>query len=133
MGKNQGFLSVNLSEARDNSAWAVSWLTELTVTSLPSPSFPLLSHVCPSQKPPCVDSKRPRVYRHHAQDKRREDREEKREDKKREEARQDEEERQDDEKMKGRMKEKMKRREKKEKMIFFVEKMFQDPQTRQMN
>ena len=30
------------------------------------------------------------------------------------------------------MKEKMKRREKKEKMIFFI-KMFQDPQTRQMN
>ena len=26
---------------------------------------PLLS-VCPSKKPPCVDSKRPRVYRHHA-------------------------------------------------------------------
>ena len=31
MGKNQGFLSVNLSEARDNSTWAVSWLAELTV------------------------------------------------------------------------------------------------------
>ena len=25
-----------------------------------------LSPVCPSKKPPCVDSKRPRVYRHHA-------------------------------------------------------------------
>ena len=35
--------------------------------------------------------------------------------------------------MKGRMKEKMKRREKKEKMIFVSKKMFQDPQTRQMN
>ena len=35
--------------------------------------------------------------------------------------------------MKGRMKEKMKRREKKEKMIFLFKKMFQDPQTRQMN
>ena len=46
MGKNQGFLSVNLSKARDNSTWAVSWLAELTVTSLPAPSFP------PS--PPCV-------------------------------------------------------------------------------
>ena len=34
--------------------------------SLPSPSSPLLSSVCPSKKPPCVDSKRPRVYRHHA-------------------------------------------------------------------
>ena len=35
---------------------------------LPSPSFhPSLSSVCPSQNPPCVDSKRPRVYRHHAQ------------------------------------------------------------------
>ena len=33
------------------------------------PLLSLLSHlssVCPSQKPPCVDSKRPRVYRHHA-------------------------------------------------------------------
>ena len=33
------------------------------------PPLSLLSHlssVCPSQKPPCVDSKRPRVYRHHA-------------------------------------------------------------------
>ena len=59
MGKNQGFLSVNLSKARDNSTWAVSWLAELTVT--PSP----ISPVCPSQKPLCVDSKRPRVYRHH--------------------------------------------------------------------
>ena len=66
MGKNQGFVSVNLSEARDNSTWAVSWLAELTVTPLPSPSFLPLSPVCPSQKPPCVDSKRPRVYRHHA-------------------------------------------------------------------
>ena len=35
--------------------------------------------------------------------------------------------------MKGRLKEKMKRREKKENMIFFSKKMFQDPQTRQMN
>ena len=34
--KNQGFLSVNLSEARDYSTWAVSWLAELTVTPLPS-------------------------------------------------------------------------------------------------
>ena len=66
MGKNQGFLTVNLSKARDNSTWAVSWLAELTVTPLPSPSFPSLSSVCPSQKPPCVDSKRPRVYRHQA-------------------------------------------------------------------
>ena len=65
MGKNQGFLSVNLSKARDNSPWAVSRLAELTVTPLSSPSFPL-SPVCPSQKPPCVDSERPRVYRHHA-------------------------------------------------------------------
>ena len=65
MGKNQGFLSVNLSKARDNSTWAVSWLAELTVT--PSTLLPFLpSSVCPSQKPPCVDSKRPRVYRHHA-------------------------------------------------------------------
>ena len=31
--------------------------------------------------------------------------------------------------MKERMKEKMKRREKKEKMIFFFQKMFQDPRT----
>ena len=57
---------MNPSKARDNSTWAVSWLAELTVTSLPSPPFPRLSSVCPSQKPPCVDSKRPRVYRHHA-------------------------------------------------------------------
>ena len=55
MGNNQGFLSVNLSKARDNSKWAVSWLAELTVTLLLSP----LSSVCPSQKPPCADSKRP--------------------------------------------------------------------------
>ena len=41
MGKNQGFLSVNLFKARDNSTWAVSWLPELTVTPLSSPSFPL--------------------------------------------------------------------------------------------
>ena len=39
MGKIQGFLSVNLSKARDNSTWAVSWLAELTVTSL-TPPFP---------------------------------------------------------------------------------------------
>ena len=32
---------MNVSKARDNSTWAVSWLAELTVTSLPSPSFPL--------------------------------------------------------------------------------------------
>ena len=61
-----GFLSVNLSEVRDNSTWAVSWLAELTVTlppvSLLSPPLP----VCPSQKPPCVDWKRSPVYRHHA-------------------------------------------------------------------
>ena len=63
MGKIQGFLSVILSKARDNSTRAVSWLAELTVTLL-SPSFPPLSSVCPSQKPPCVDSKRPRVYQH---------------------------------------------------------------------
>ena len=37
------------SKARDNSTWAVSWLAELTVTLLPSPSFP------PS--PPCVRPK----------------------------------------------------------------------------
>ena len=40
MGKNQGFLSVNLSKARDNSTWAVSWLAELTVTPSPLPPFP---------------------------------------------------------------------------------------------
>ena len=51
MGKNQGFLSVNLSEARDNSTWAVSWLAELTVTPLPSPSFP------PPPLSPCVRPK----------------------------------------------------------------------------
>ena len=51
MGKNQGFLSVNLSKARDNSTWAVSWLAELTVTTLPP--FP------PS--PPCVRLKNLRV------------------------------------------------------------------------
>ena len=45
MGKNQGFVSVNLSEARDNSTWAVSWLAELTVTPLSSPSFHPLSSV----------------------------------------------------------------------------------------
>ena len=54
MGKNQGFPSVNLSEARDNSTWAVSWLAELTVTPLPSPSFP------PSL--PCVRPKNLRVW-----------------------------------------------------------------------
>ena len=64
MGKNQGFVSVNLSEARDNSTWAVSWLAELTVTPSRLPPFSPLTPVCPSQKPPCVDSKRPRVYRH---------------------------------------------------------------------
>ena len=42
-----------------------------------------------------------------------------------------EKERQDEEKMKGRMKEKMKRKERK--MIFLKKKVFQDPQTRQMN
>ena len=57
---------MNLSKARDNSTWAVSWLAELTVTPFSSPSFPSLSLVCPSQKPPCVDSKCPSVYRHHA-------------------------------------------------------------------
>ena len=40
MVKIHWLLSVNLSEARDNSTWAVSWLAELTVTPLPSPSFP---------------------------------------------------------------------------------------------
>ena len=40
--------------SQDNSTWAVSWLAELTVTPLSSPSFPPLSPVCPSQKPPCV-------------------------------------------------------------------------------
>ena len=65
-GKEPRVLSANLSEARDNSTWAVSWLAELTVTPLPSPSFLLLSPVCPSKKPLCVDSKRPRVHRHHA-------------------------------------------------------------------
>ena len=39
MGKNQGFLSVNFSKARDNSTWAVSWLAELTVTPSPLPPF----------------------------------------------------------------------------------------------
>ena len=59
-------LSVNLSKARDNSTWAVSWLAELTVTP-PLISLPLSPiSVCPSKKPPCVDSKRPCVYRHHA-------------------------------------------------------------------
>ena len=66
MGQNQGFLSVNLSKARDFSTWAISWFAALTKTPLPSPSFPPLSPVCPSQKPPCVDSKRLRVCRHHA-------------------------------------------------------------------
>ena len=46
MGKNQGFLSVNLSEARDNSTWAISWLAGLAVISLTSPSFPPPSHPC---------------------------------------------------------------------------------------
>ena len=45
MGKNQGFLSVNLSKARGNSTWAVSWLAELTVTPSPLPPF-LPSHPC---------------------------------------------------------------------------------------
>ena len=56
MGKIQGFLSVTLSKARDHSTWAVSLLAELTVTLLPSPSFP------PS--PPCVRPKNLRVYQH---------------------------------------------------------------------
>ena len=44
---------MNLSEARDNSTWAVSWLAELTVTPLPSPSFPPLSPVCTGTTPAC--------------------------------------------------------------------------------
>ena len=62
MCKIQGFLSVNLSEARDEPRCKFRG-AELTVTPLPSPSSP---SVCPSKKPPCVDSKRLRVYRHHA-------------------------------------------------------------------
>ena len=54
MGKNQGFLSVNLSKARGYSTWAVSWLAELTVTP-PSPLPPLP----PS---PCVRPKNLRVW-----------------------------------------------------------------------
>ena len=54
MGKNQGFLSVNLSKARDNSTWAVSWLAELTVTPSPLPPF--------SPSPPCVRLKNLRVW-----------------------------------------------------------------------
>ena len=62
MGKNQGFHSVNLSKARDNSTWAVSWLAELTVT----PSSPLCVRpenlrvwiqnvpVCTGTTPACV-------------------------------------------------------------------------------
>ena len=65
--RTKGFLSVNLSKARDNSTWAVSWLAELTVTPLPSPSFPPLLRVFRPKKPPCVGFKNvPRVYRHHA-------------------------------------------------------------------
>ena len=71
MGKNQGFLSVNLSEARDNSTWVVSWLAELTVTPLPSPSFPPLSRVsvsktsvCRFKTSPCVPAPRPHVVTH---------------------------------------------------------------------
>ena len=63
---------MNLSKARDNSTWAVSWFAELTVTPLSSPSFPLtLSPACPSKKPlcrfktsPCVPAPRPHVVTH---------------------------------------------------------------------
>ena len=71
MGKNQGFLSVNLSEARDNSTWAVSWLAELTVTTLSSPFFPPLlcvsvqkTSVCRFKTSPCVPAPRPHVVTH---------------------------------------------------------------------
>ena len=52
--RTKGFFLWNLSAARDNSTWAVSWLAELTVTPLPSPSFP-------SPSPPCVRPKNLRV------------------------------------------------------------------------
>ena len=66
MGKNQVFLLVNLSKARDNCTWAVSWLEELMVTPLPSPSFPppLLrvsvskTFVCRFKTSPCVPAPR---------------------------------------------------------------------------
>ena len=48
----------------ENSSWAFlgkqNWRWPSPLSPLPLPS------VCPSKKPPCVDSKRPRVYRHHA-------------------------------------------------------------------
>ena len=76
MGKNQGFLSVNLSEARDNSTWAVSWSAELTATHVHCLCLCVVSVVVSvvvvvvcvarSKRPPCVHSKRPRVYRNHA-------------------------------------------------------------------
>ena len=47
MGKIHWLLSVNLSKARDNSTWAVSWLAELTVTALSSPSPAPLPRVRP--------------------------------------------------------------------------------------
>ena len=68
MGKNQGFLSVNLFKARDNSTWAVSWLAELAVTPLLSP--PLLrvsvpkASVCRFKMSPCVPAPRPHVVTH---------------------------------------------------------------------
>ena len=73
MGKNQGFLSVNLSKARDNSTWAVSWLAELTVTSpstLPLFLPPLLrvsvpeTSVCRFKTSPSVPAPRPHVVTH---------------------------------------------------------------------
>ena len=65
-----GFLSVNLSKARDNSTWAVSWLAELTVTPLPSPSFPphrvsvQKTSVCGFKTSLCVPTPRPHVLTH---------------------------------------------------------------------
>ena len=71
-GKEPRVLSVNLSEARDNSTWAVSWLAELTVTPLPSPSFfpplPRVSvqktSVCRFKTSPCAPAPRPHVTQH---------------------------------------------------------------------
>ena len=65
MGKNQGFLSVIFSKARDNSTWAVSWLAELTVTPSPLPLFPFLFRVS-FRKISVCRFKTSRVCPHHA-------------------------------------------------------------------